>query len=53
VELPLGVPARSGSDGKSIFGKDKITSGAQSDIEQATKLARAMVLFEAERPHAA
>ena len=26
-----------------IFGKDKITSGAQSDIEQATKLARAMV----------
>ncbi len=26
-----------------IFGKEKITSGAQSDIEQATKLARAMV----------
>jgi cell division protease FtsH len=26
-----------------IFGKDQITSGAQSDIEQATKLARAMV----------
>ncbi len=26
-----------------VFGKDKITSGAQSDIEQATKLARAMV----------
>ena len=26
-----------------IFGKDKITSGASSDIEQATKLARAMV----------
>ncbi|WOJ88719.1 ATP-dependent zinc metalloprotease FtsH [Methylocapsa polymorpha] len=26
-----------------IFGKDKITSGAQSDIEQATNLARAMV----------
>jgi cell division protease FtsH len=26
-----------------IFGKDKVTSGAQSDIEQATKLARAMV----------
>jgi cell division protease FtsH len=26
-----------------IFGKDNITSGAQSDIEQATKLARAMV----------
>jgi len=26
-----------------IFGKDKITSGAQSDIEAATKLARAMV----------
>ncbi len=26
-----------------IFGKDKITSGAASDIEQATKLARAMV----------
>jgi cell division protease FtsH len=25
------------------FGKDKITSGASSDIEQATKLARAMV----------
>lgn len=26
-----------------IFGKDKITSGASSDIDQATKLARAMV----------
>src|SRR6185437_15403633 len=26
-----------------IFGHDKVTSGAQSDIEQATKLARAMV----------
>ncbi len=26
-----------------IFGKDKVTSGAQSDIEAATKLARAMV----------
>ena len=26
-----------------IFGKDKVTSGAQSDIEQATSLARAMV----------
>ncbi len=26
-----------------IFGKDKVTSGAQSDIEQATKLAKAMV----------
>src|SRR5271155_2253666 len=26
-----------------IFGKDKVTSGAQTDIEQATKLARAMV----------
>ena len=26
-----------------IFGKEKVTSGAQSDIEQATKLARAMV----------
>ena len=26
-----------------IFGRDKVTSGAQSDIEQATKLARAMV----------
>jgi cell division protease FtsH len=26
-----------------IFGKDKITSGASSDISQATKLARAMV----------
>src|SRR4030088_3275682 len=26
-----------------IFGKEKITSGAQSDIEAATKLARAMV----------
>jgi len=26
-----------------IFGKEKITSGAQSDIEQATNLARAMV----------
>jgi cell division protease FtsH len=26
-----------------IFGKDKITSGASSDIEQATRLARAMV----------
>ena len=26
-----------------VFGKDRITSGAQSDIEQATKLARAMV----------
>jgi cell division protease FtsH len=26
-----------------IFGKDKVTSGAQSDIDQATKLARAMV----------
>ena len=25
------------------FGKENITSGAQSDIEQATKLARAMV----------
>ena len=26
-----------------IFGKEKVTSGAQSDIQQATKLARAMV----------
>ncbi|MGA3341319.1 MAG: ATP-dependent zinc metalloprotease FtsH, partial [Methylocella sp.] len=26
-----------------VFGKEKITSGAQSDIEQATNLARAMV----------
>jgi len=26
-----------------VFGWDKVTSGAQSDIEQATKLARAMV----------
>ena len=26
-----------------IFGKDKVTSGAQSDIEQATRLARMMV----------
>src|SRR5579884_639631 len=26
-----------------VFGKDKVTSGAQSDIEQATKLARSMV----------
>jgi cell division protease FtsH len=26
-----------------VFGKDKVTSGAQSDIELATKLARAMV----------
>jgi len=26
-----------------VFGKDKVTSGAASDIEQATKLARAMV----------
>jgi len=26
-----------------IFGKDKITSGASSDIDQATRLARAMV----------
>ena len=26
-----------------IFGREKVTSGAQSDIEQATKLARAMV----------
>ena len=26
-----------------VFGKDKVTSGAQSDIEQATKLARMMV----------
>ena len=26
-----------------VFGKDKVTSGAQTDIEQATKLARAMV----------
>ena len=26
-----------------IFGADKVTSGAQSDIEQATKLARSMV----------
>jgi len=26
-----------------IFGKDKVTSGASSDISQATKLARAMV----------
>jgi cell division protease FtsH len=26
-----------------IFGKDKVTSGASSDIEQATRLARAMV----------
>jgi cell division protease FtsH len=26
-----------------IFGKEKVTSGAQSDIDQATKLARAMV----------
>src|SRR5437899_11808112 len=26
-----------------VFGKDKITSGAQSDIEQATRLARMMV----------
>src|SRR5690606_2296385 len=26
-----------------IFGRDKITSGASSDIDQATKLARAMV----------
>jgi cell division protease FtsH len=26
-----------------IFGKDKVTSGASSDIGQATKLARAMV----------
>jgi cell division protease FtsH len=28
---------------ETIFGKDKVTSGAQSDIEAATKLARAMV----------
>ena len=27
-----------------IFGKDKVTSGASSDITQATKLARAMVM---------
>jgi len=26
-----------------VFGKEKVTSGAASDIEQATKLARAMV----------
>ena len=26
-----------------VFGKDKVTSGAQSDIEQATRLARMMV----------
>ena len=26
-----------------IFGKEKVTSGASSDISQATKLARAMV----------
>jgi cell division protease FtsH len=26
-----------------VFGKEKVTSGAQSDIEQATKLARSMV----------
>ena len=26
-----------------IFGKDKVTSGAQSDIEQATRLARLMI----------
>jgi cell division protease FtsH len=26
-----------------IFGKDKVTSGAQSDIEQATRLARMMI----------
>src|SRR5947199_6546901 len=26
-----------------IFGKDRVTSGAQSDIEQATRLARMMV----------
>ena len=26
-----------------VFGKEKVTSGAQSDIQQATKLARAMV----------
>ncbi|MBO1915590.1 cell division protein FtsH, partial [Microvirga sp. 3-52] len=26
-----------------IFGREKVTSGAQSDIEQATRLARMMV----------
>ena len=26
-----------------VFGHDKVTTGAQSDIEQATRMARAMV----------
>ena len=33
-----------------VFGKDKVTSGAASDIEQATKLARMMVTRWGSRP---
>ena len=32
-----------------IFGEDKVTTGASSDIEQATKRARAMVMTEEEK----